>query len=185
MIVASQVWLVKTYRTPRPRRNAAKPSAPPGRRAAESWLQHSQRPNRPFSSYLPPRAAHRQAQTCPVGQPQTGRQPRRQRRVARLSTAATVCTENHEKPRISPFRVPLPWPPGGGLGAGGRGCPIRASCGSKIKNPPATASQCSKAIRPTGRQPCLLDTALAAPPIRHFLRTSRQGQRADKTIPAL
>ena len=50
-----------------------------------------------------------------------GRQPRCQRRVARLRPQGTVWTENHEKPQTTPFRVLLPWPPRGGLGAGGQG----------------------------------------------------------------
>ena len=33
----------------------------------------------------------------------------------------TVCMENRPYPRASPFRVSLPWPPRGGLGAGGQG----------------------------------------------------------------
>ena len=109
VIAASQVWPEKTYRTPRPRRNTTKPSAPRPV-APSSWTQRLRRPHTPFSSYPPPRATWRQTQTRPVGQPQTGRQPRRQRRVARPSAAATVCTENRENPRTAPFRVPLPWP---------------------------------------------------------------------------
>ena len=70
---------------------------------------------------LPPRAARRQDQTCPVGQPQRGRQPRRQRRVAHPSGTATVCTENRPRPRAAPFRVLLPRPPRGGPGVGGQG----------------------------------------------------------------
>ena len=124
----------------------------PHPRAADrtSWTQGLRRPKRPFSSYLPPRAARRQAHTCPVARPQTARQPRRQRRVARLSATATVCTENHEKPQISPFRVLLPRPPGGGLGAGGQGVPDASQCRLEKQPTPATASQCSKAIRTPG-----------------------------------
>ena len=48
-----------------------------------------------------------------------GRQPRCQRRVARLRPQGTLWTESRPRPRASPFRVLLPWPPGGGLGAGG------------------------------------------------------------------
>ena len=47
----------------------------------------------------------------PYGAAAWVRTPRRQRRVAHPSGAATVCTENREKPQTTPFRVPLPWPP--------------------------------------------------------------------------
>ena len=110
--VASQWWLEKQPTPVTTSHNAAKPSVPPGRRPG-SLIQRLQRPNSPFSSYLPPRAARRQAQTCPVGQPRTARQPRRQRRVARPSGTATVCTENRENPRATPSRILLPRPPGG------------------------------------------------------------------------
>ena len=50
-----------------------------------------------------------------AGPPAASSAPRRPPAAARH----TVCTENREKPRIRPFRVPLPWPPRGGLGAGG------------------------------------------------------------------
>ena len=124
-----------------PQPNKAIPR-PPARRAAVSWPQRLRRPQTPFSSYPPPRAAHRQARTHPVGQPRTGRQPRRQRRVARLSGTETACMENREKPRISPFRVLLPWPPGGGLGAGGQGgARCKPALAQNNKESPATAPQ--------------------------------------------
>ena len=78
--------------------------------------------------------------TCSVGQPQTGRQPRCQRRVARLRPQGTVWTESRPRPRATPFRVLLPWPPGGGLGAGGQGVIRRATGGSHKQPTPATTS---------------------------------------------
>ena len=78
---------------------------------------------------LPAPAAHKTASpakgsvetnTCvPYGAAALCREPRRQRRVARLRPQGTVWTENRPCPRASPFRVPLPWPPRGGLGVGG------------------------------------------------------------------
>ena len=138
---ASRVQLEKTYRSPRPRRNVAKPSAPPGRRPG-SLIQRLQRPNRPFSSYLPPRAAYRQAQTHPVGRPQTARQPRRQRRVARPSGHRDSV---HGKPRKAAHHAisrpaPLaPWRGSRGWGLGG--ARYEPALAQKTKQHPATAPQ--------------------------------------------
>ena len=160
---------------PRPRAAVQRPLGPNACSAPHTLL----------SSHLPPRAAYRQARSHPVGQPHTARQPRRQRRVARPSGADTVCTEDRENPRATPFRVPLPWPPGGGLGAGGQGVPDTSQCRLEKQPTPATASQCNDAIRAPGPPSGPLGPNACSAPIRHFLRISRQGQRTDKHVPTL
>ena len=135
-----------------------------------------QRPHTPFSSYPPPRAAWRQAQTRPVGRPQTARQPRCQRRVARPSGADTVCTERREKPRATPFRVLLPRPPGGGLGAGGQGGARRKPVVARKRTDTRDRlAQCSKAIRAPGPPRGSLGPTTCSAPTRHFLRTPAKG----------
>ena len=164
---------VCTENRPRPH---ATPFRVPRPAAPSSWTQRLRRPNRPFSSYPPPRAAWRQTHTCPMGQPRTARQPRRQRRVARPSGTATVCTENRENPRATPFRVPLPWPPRGGLGAGGQGvfAASRVWHEKTFRNP-ATAPQCRKAIRPPARRAVLLDPTLTPPQSAIFFVSPAKG----------
>ena len=147
-------------------------------------IQRLQRPHTPFSPHLPPRAARRQARSYPAGQPHTARQPRRQRRVARPSGADTVCTENREKPRVTRFRVLPPWPPGGGLGAGGQGVPDTSQLWlEKTYRNPAIASQCRKAIRAPG-PPCsgLLAPTLAAPPHAIFFASPAKGSAQTSTF---
>ena len=89
-------------------------------RAAFGPLGHNTLPAPAVHKFASPAKGSVETNTCvPFGAAALCRQPRRQRRVARLRPQGTVWTENRPCPRASPFRVPLPWPPRGGLGVGG------------------------------------------------------------------
>ena len=169
-----------------PRDRVAMQQRHPRPRAADRALLDPTLAAPPYAifSVPPPRAAHRQDQTHPVGQPQAGRQPRRQRRVARPSGTATVCTESRENPRTAPFRVPLPWPPRGGLGAGGQGV-IDASqiWPEKTYRTPRPRRNTTKPSAPPGRRAALLAPTLAAPQQAIFFVPPAKGSAQTNTDP--
>ena len=121
----------------------------------------------------------------PYGAATLGRQPRRQRRVARPSAAATVCTENRENPRATPFRILLPRPPGGGLGAGGVGGDrCKPSMAQKIWKPPRPRRNKTKPSAPRAADRLPWPQRLQRPnrPFSSYL-PPRAARRQDHTHP--